>query len=85
MFIGGGHRFKNPDIHAFYNAYGNVKPNTELISYYRNERILADLAVTADEIFGNKGTEEERDVALYLMMRQFEPNKEVDVALTSLK
>jgi len=81
MFIGGGHRFKKPDINAFYNAYGKLEPYFELISYYRNERILADIAVTADEIFGNKGTKEEREILLYLLMRQFELNKEVDVAL----
>ncbi|WNB93356.1 phosphotransferase [Bacillus sp. NEB1478] len=84
MFIGGGHRFKNPDIDAFYSAYGKLIPNFELISYYRNERILADIAVTADEMFENKGMKEEREIGLYLLMRQFEPNKEVDVALASL-
>ena len=84
MFIGGGHRFKNPNINAFYNAYGKFKPNFELISYYRNERILADIAVTADEILENKGTKEEREIGLYLLMRQFELNKEVDVALATL-
>ena len=65
MFIGGGHRFKNTAFNAFYNAYGKLKPNLELISYYRNERILADIAVTSDEIFGNKGTEKEREIGLY--------------------
>jgi spectinomycin phosphotransferase len=84
MFIGGGHRFKNPDSDAFYNTYGKVKPNIELLSYYRNERILADIAVTADEIFGKKGTKEERERGLYLLMRQFESNQEVDIALVAL-
>jgi spectinomycin phosphotransferase len=84
MFIGGGHRFKHTDIHAFYNAYGEVKLNRQLIAYYRNERIVADIAVYADEILGEKGTTEDRETGLELLMRQFEPGREVEAALSSL-
>ncbi|QTC41581.1 phosphotransferase [Bacillus sp. V3] len=84
MFIGGGHRFKHTDTHAFYNAYGEVKLNRQLIAYYRNERIVADIAVYADEILGGKGTAEDRETGLELLMRQFEPGREVEAALSSL-
>ncbi|XXM70787.1 phosphotransferase [Lysinibacillus sphaericus] len=84
MFIGGGHRFKHTDIHAFYMGYGEVKLNRRLIAYYRNERILADIAVYADEILGEKGAAEERETGLELLMRQFEPGREVEAAFSSL-
>jgi spectinomycin phosphotransferase len=84
MFIGGGHRFKNTDIHAFYKGYGEVKLNRQLIAYYRNERIVADIAVYADEILGEKGTTEDRETGLELLMSQFEPGREVETALSSL-
>jgi spectinomycin phosphotransferase len=84
MFIGGGHRFKHTDTHAFYNAYGEVKLNRQLIAYYCNERIVADIAVYADEILGKKGTTEDRETGLELLMRQFEPGREVEAALSSL-
>ena len=51
MFIGGGHRFKNEDIDAFYEGYGKTEINQVVLRYYRNERIVADIAVDSMEIF----------------------------------
>lgn len=81
MFIGGGHRFKNENIDAFYEGYGKTEINQLALSYYRNERIVADIAVDSIEIFESKGSHEHREECLYLLTRQFEPNREVSVAL----
>ena len=83
MFIGGGHRFKNEDRNAFYEGYGRTKLNQIALTYYRNERIVADIAVDSMELFEKKGSQEDREVCLYLLTRQFEPNREVSIALNT--
>lgn len=85
MFIGGGHRFKHVDIDAFYRGYGETEINPLAVTYYRNERIVADIAADSTEILGEKGSQEDREVRFYLLSRQFEPNREVSVALDNSK
>lgn len=54
MFIGGGvgntwNTFKDEQL--FYKGYGQVDINWDLITYYRCERILEDIAVYTNELF----------------------------------
>ncbi|RDU38106.1 aminoglycoside phosphotransferase family protein [Neobacillus piezotolerans] len=85
MFIGGGHRFKNENIDAFYKGYGATQIDQLVLTYYRNERIVADIAADSTEILEEKGSQEDREVRLYLLSRQFEPNREVSVALNDFR
>ncbi|AYC30550.1 aminoglycoside phosphotransferase family protein [Paenisporosarcina cavernae] len=81
MFIGGGHRFRNENSEAFYQGYGQTEVNISALTYYRNERILADIAVDTMQILEQEGSLEDREQAYYFLTRQFEPWREVEVAL----
>lgn len=83
MFIGGGLGFIGEDplhVELFYEGYGPTKIDPVILAYYRNERIVADIAAYALQIFGEMGSKEDREVGLHLLMRQFEPTREVNIA-----
>ena len=82
MFIGGGvGGIWNNDREAtwFYQGYGQTALDLVALSYYRYERIVADIATCAEQIFGMQGSVEERQKALQLS-NQFLPNNVVDIA-----
>jgi spectinomycin phosphotransferase len=82
MFIGGGVGgiWNNAqEVGWFYQGYGRTEINLVALSYYRYERIVVDIAECAEQIFGMRGSVEERQKALGLM-NQFLPNNVVDIA-----
>lgn len=82
MFIGGGvGGIWNKDQEAgwFYQGYGHTEVDLVALSYYRYERVVADIAECSELIFGMQGNVEERQKALG-MMNQFLPNNVVDIA-----
>jgi len=82
MFIGGGIGgiWNNDQETAwFYQGYGQTEVDLAALSYYRYERIVVDIAEYAEQIFGVKGSIEERQKGLGLM-NQFLPNNVVDIA-----
>jgi spectinomycin phosphotransferase len=87
MFIGGGvGGIWNIDQEAqwFYQGYGQTEIDLTALSYYRYERIVADIAADAEQIFGMQGSVEEREKGLGLM-NQFLPNNVVDIAHRSYR
>ena len=53
MFIGGGvaNVWNNPhEVELFYKGYGATEINTELLAYYRHERIVEDIAILGEEL-----------------------------------
>jgi spectinomycin phosphotransferase len=82
MFIGGGvGGIWNNDQEAswFYQGYGQAEIDRVALSYYRYERIVADIAEDAALIFGMQGSVEDRQKRL-LWSNQFLPNNVVDIA-----
>ena len=82
MFIGGGvGAIWNNDQEAgwFYQGYGQIEIDLVALSYYRYERIVADIAVCAEQIFGIQGSLEDWQKGLQLR-DQFLPNNVVDIA-----
>jgi spectinomycin phosphotransferase len=82
MFIGGGvGGIWNNDQEAtwFYQGYGQTEIDLVALSYYRYERIVADIAAYSEQIFGMQGSVEDRQEALKVM-NQFLPNNVVDIA-----
>jgi spectinomycin phosphotransferase len=82
MFIGGGvGGIWNNDQEAswFYQGYGPTELDLAALSYYRYERIVADIAECSERIFGMHGSAEERQKELGLI-NQFLPNNVVDMA-----
>ena len=87
MFIGGGiGGIWNSEQEAnwFYQGYGQTEIDLVALSYYRYERIVADIATCAEQIFGMQGSVEERQKALQLS-NQFLPNNVVDIAHRSYR
>jgi spectinomycin phosphotransferase len=82
MFICGGVGgiWNTPEEEAwFYQGYGATEIDLVALSYYRYERIVEDLAAFADEIFGMRGSVEDRTRALRLT-EQFDPGAVVEIA-----
>jgi spectinomycin phosphotransferase len=82
MFVGGGvGGIWNDDREAawFYHGYGQAEIDPTALCYYRYERIVADIAGCAEQIFGMQGSVEERAKALGIA-NQFLPNNVVGIA-----
>jgi spectinomycin phosphotransferase len=82
MFIGGGVGGiwnTEQETHAFYQGYGPTEVDLVVLSYYRYERIVVDIAERAVQIFELQGSVEEREKGLRLI-EQFLPNNVVDIA-----
>jgi spectinomycin phosphotransferase len=83
MFIGGGvGAIWNTDQEAtwFYQGYGHTEIDLVALSYYRYERIVADFAAYAEQIFGMQGSVEDRQEGVQQVIGQFLPNSVVDIA-----
>lgn len=83
MFVGGGIGAVWNDAHEealFYQGYGPTEPDPLALAYYRNERIVADLAAYGDQIFEAQGSVQDRELGLRQMMGQFLPDGVVSIA-----
>lgn len=77
MCFGGGLGFVDESDYEetlFYKGYGPANIDSEALAYYRYERIVADLAAYGMQIFGVKGSVEDREEGLKQLKRQFLPN-----------
>jgi len=86
MFIGGGvGGIWNTDEEArwFYQGYGQTAIDLLALSYYRYERIVADIAAYSEQIFGMQGSVEDRQEGLQQLMAQFLPNNVMEIAHSS--
>jgi spectinomycin phosphotransferase len=83
MFIGGGvaNVWNKPhEEKLFYNGYGKTEVNPELLSYYRHERIVEDIAVYAQLLLlTTEGGEDRRQMYKHFV-DMFEPQGVVDIA-----
>jgi spectinomycin phosphotransferase len=83
MFIGGGIGgiWNEPrEEEWFYTGYGAAKIDLVAIAYYRYERIVADFAAYGEQIFGMKGTVEDRESGVRKFMTGFLPNNVIEIA-----
>lgn len=83
MFVGGGIGAVWNDAHEaalFYHGYGSIEPDPLALAYYRNERIVADLAAYGEQIFAARGSVEDREHGLRQMAGQFLPGGVVSIA-----
>jgi spectinomycin phosphotransferase len=67
-------------IDLFYKGYGEVEVDPVLLAYYRNERVVADIASYGMQLLDEGGDVADRENGLRLLMGQFEAGYEVEVA-----
>lgn len=83
MFIGGGvgnvWNFPQEETY-FYEGYGDVNIDETLLSYYRHERIVVDIAEFSQDILSDNHSDQSRSVMLNHFKSMFEPNGVVDIA-----
>jgi spectinomycin phosphotransferase len=83
MFIGGGIGAiwdTAREETLFYQGYGPTEIDPLALAYYRNERIVADLAAYGTQIFDEQGSVEDRQHGLEGTMGQFRPGRVVEIA-----
>ena len=83
MFIGGGvnNVWNKPhEVELFYQGYGATKVNMDMLSYYRNERIVTDIAIYGQELLLTAAGGTSRQDMLGHFIAMFEPNGVVDIA-----
>lgn len=84
MFIGGGVANvwnKSHEEKLFYKGYGTTEVNSTLLAYYRDERIVEDIAEYGRALLlTSAGAEEDRLEMYKHFMWMFEPNGVVDIA-----
>lgn len=83
MCIGGGMGFAiegDREDALFYRGYGDVEIDPVALAYYRYERIVADVAAYGQQIFGEEGSVEDRELGLRQLTSQFAPRQVVDIA-----
>ena len=82
MFIGGGvaNVWNKPDEEMlFYQGYGKIEVNRELLAYYRYERIVEDIADYRQMLLMTTAGEN-RPILFKHFMDMFEPRGVVDIA-----
>ncbi len=83
MFVGagiGGVWDTADEERLFYQGYGTTAIDPVMLAYYRYERVVADIAAYAEQIFGIQGSAEDREQGLHQLMGQFQPDSVVPIA-----
>lgn len=83
MFVGAGIGDVWNTAHEeawFYQGYGPATLDPRALAYYRYERIVADIAAYAEQLFGVVGSVEDRAEGLRQLVGQFAPNSVVQIA-----
>ncbi|HHL0277035.1 TPA: aminoglycoside O-phosphotransferase APH(9)-Ia [Legionella pneumophila] len=86
MFIGGGIGNvwnKHHEIDYFYEGYGKTNVDKIILSYYRHERIVEDIAVNGQDLLSRDQNDESRLESFKHFKSMFDPNNVVEIALSS--
>jgi spectinomycin phosphotransferase len=81
LLIGGCSTWKDPTEETwFYQGYGEVEINGMAMTYYRYERLIADIAVISQMIFSSNEGGADRETHLDFFTSIFLPGHELDLA-----
>lgn len=83
MFIGGGvaNVWNQPhEVALFYQGYGKVAINNDLLAYYRYERIVEDIAIYGHDILLTVNGGENRKVMYQHFIEMFAPQGVIEIA-----
>lgn len=88
MFIGGGvaNVWNMPhEEESFYKGYGATEVDIEMLSYYRHERIVEDIAIYGQELLLSSSGGDNRKEMYKQFIGMFEPRGVVDIAFKTDK
>jgi spectinomycin phosphotransferase len=83
MFIGGGvaNVWNKPhEEKYFYKGYGNTEINMAILTYYRHERIVEDIALIGQQLLMTSEDKQTRIESYKHFIAQFEPQGVVEIA-----
>ena len=86
MFIGGGvgNVWNKPqEIHHFYEGYGKTSIDKTILSYYRHERIVEDIALFGKDLLSRDQSDQSRLEMFKHFKGMFDPNGVVEIALAT--
>ncbi|HAU1192218.1 TPA: aminoglycoside O-phosphotransferase APH(9)-Ia [Legionella pneumophila] len=86
MFIGGGigNVWNKPhEIDYFYEGYGKTNVDKIILSYYRHERIVEDIAIYGQDLLLRVQNDESRLESFKHFKSMFDPNDVVEIAFSS--
>jgi spectinomycin phosphotransferase len=86
MFIGGGVGNvwnKRHEIHYFYEGYGKTNLDKTILSYYRYERIVEDIALFGQDLLSRDLNDQSRLDSFKHFKAMFEPNNVVEMAFST--
>ncbi|MFV0339822.1 MAG: phosphotransferase [Parachlamydiaceae bacterium] len=84
MFIGGGvgNVWNRPhEEKLFYQGYGQTEVDSDLLAYYRNERIVVDIVEYIQELLLKPAESKDKFQLYHQFMDMFAPNGVVEIAL----
>ncbi|KTD68205.1 spectinomycin phosphotransferase [Legionella steelei] len=85
MFIGGGvgNVWNKPhEISYFYEGYGSTNINQTILSYYRHERIVEDMALYGQDLLSRDQNDQSRLESLKYFKSMFAPNDVIEIAFS---
>lgn len=88
MFIGGGVGNVwnlSAEVAYFYEGYGEVLIDKTILSYYRHERIIEDIALYGLDLLSSNQSDQSKRVSLEHFKSMFERNGVVDIAFQGLE
>ncbi|HID7091415.1 TPA: aminoglycoside O-phosphotransferase APH(9)-Ia [Legionella pneumophila] len=86
MFIGGGvgNVWNKPhEIQYFYEGYGEINVDKTILSYYRHERIVEDIAVYGQDLLSRNQNNQSRLESFKYFKEMFDPNNVVEIAFAT--
>ncbi len=86
MFIGGGvgNVWNKPqEIDHFYEGYGKTSIDKTILSYYRHERIVEDVALYSKDLLSHEQSNQSRLEMFKHFKEMFDPNGVVEIALAT--
>ncbi|AMP89863.1 aminoglycoside O-phosphotransferase APH(9)-Ia [Legionella pneumophila] len=86
MFIGGGigNVWNKPhEIDYFYEGYGKTNVDKIILSYYRHERIVEDIAIYGQDLLSRVQNDESRLESFKHFKSMFDPNDVIEIAFSS--
>ncbi len=88
MFIGGGvgNVWNRPhEEKQFYEGYGKTEINSKILSYYRHERIVEDIAIYSQELLLTAAGGENRSTMYQHFVDMFAPQGVIEIAFKTGK